>query len=142
MPHGRHIYAKSYDMSKATICAYSQSDHELLHWKCVLRCCAKCSSINITDKDTDDNNPNPSPSIRFKIYHMIACCTKHGRLTLTEQKSCCKCQQDTDSGQPTKIYNRKELVMMETTTSNFHTSFLFQKYRSWHFKFLIYKYWV
>ena len=31
MPHGRHIYAKSYDMAKATMCAYSQSDHALPH---------------------------------------------------------------------------------------------------------------
>ena len=34
IPHGRHIYAKAYDMSKATISAYSQSDHALPHWKC------------------------------------------------------------------------------------------------------------
>ena len=34
-----------------------------------------------------------------------------------------ECQQDTDSVKPTKIYTRKELVMMETTISNFHTSF-------------------
>ena len=27
MPHERHIYAKAYDMEKATICAYSQSDN-------------------------------------------------------------------------------------------------------------------
>ena len=42
MPHGRHISTKSYDMVKAAICAYSQSDHALPRWKCVLRCCAKC----------------------------------------------------------------------------------------------------
>ena len=29
--HGHHIYAKSYDMEKATICAYTQSDHALQH---------------------------------------------------------------------------------------------------------------
>ena len=29
MPHGRHIYAKSYDMEKATICVYPQSNHAL-----------------------------------------------------------------------------------------------------------------
>ena len=54
---------------------------------------------------------------------MIARCTKHGRLPLTDKKHFCKCQQDTSSGQSTKIYTRKELVMMETTISNFHTSF-------------------
>ena len=33
MPHGRHIYAKSYDMVRETTCANSQSDHALSHWK-------------------------------------------------------------------------------------------------------------
>ena len=49
MPHGRHIYANAYEMTKATMCANLQSDHALPHWKCVLRCCAKCPIINITD---------------------------------------------------------------------------------------------
>ena len=50
MTHGSHIYAKAYDMAQATMCAYPQSDHALLHWKCVLRCCAKCPCININDQ--------------------------------------------------------------------------------------------
>ena len=36
MPHGRHVYTKSYYMVKATMCEYSQSDRALPHWKCVL----------------------------------------------------------------------------------------------------------
>ena len=36
MPHGHHIYAKAYDMAKATMCTYTHSDHALPHWKCVL----------------------------------------------------------------------------------------------------------
>ena len=28
------------------------SDHALPHWKCVLRCCANCLCINITDQYT------------------------------------------------------------------------------------------
>ena len=75
MPYGRHIYVKAYDMSKATMCAYSQSDHASLRWKCVLRCCTQCPSINIPYQETDDKLPNPSPSIRFRIYHLIARCT-------------------------------------------------------------------
>ena len=31
MPHGRHIYAKAFDMAKATMCANSHSDHALPH---------------------------------------------------------------------------------------------------------------
>ena len=88
MPHGIHIYAKAYDMENVTMCAYSQSDHALPHWKCVLKCCAKFPSINLHDQETDDLYPNTSPSIYFHIYHLIELCTKHGRLPFTDKKSC------------------------------------------------------
>ena len=122
MPHGRHINAKAYDTEKATMCAYSQSYHALPNCKCVLLCCAKCPIITITDQETDDQYPDTSPSIRFNIYHIIARCTQHDRLPLTDRKNCRNCQQNTASGQLTEIYTRKELVMMETTISDFHTS--------------------
>ena len=123
MPHGRHIYSKAYGMAKATMCAHSQSDHTLPHWKCVLRCCAKCPSINLPDQETDGQYPDTSPSICFHIYHIITRFKKHGRLPLTDKKSFLKCQQDTASVKSTKINTRKELVIMETTISNFHISF-------------------
>ena len=107
MPNVRHIYAKAYYIAKEKMCAYSQSDHALPHWRYVLRYCAKCPSINIPDQETDDQYPDTSPSIRFNIYHLIARCKKHGRLPLTDKICFCKCQQDTDSVQPTKIYTRK-----------------------------------
>ena len=107
MPHGSHIYAKAYDMAKARMCAYSQSDHALPHWKCVLLCCAKCTSINLPDQETYDKYPDTSHSIRFHIYHLIALCTKNGRRPLTDKKICRKCQKDKASRQPTKIYTRK-----------------------------------
>ena len=40
MPHGRYIYAAADGIDMATMCAYTQSQHELPHWKCVLRCCS------------------------------------------------------------------------------------------------------
>ena len=88
MPNGRHIYAKAYDMAKAKMCANSHSDHALPHWKCVLIWCAQYPSINIPDQETDDKHRNPSPSICFYIYHLIARCKKHGRLPLSDKKSC------------------------------------------------------
>ena len=97
MPHGRHIYAKAYKLTKATICEYSHSYHELPHWKCVLRCCAKFPRINLTDQETDDQYPNTSPSSRFHIYHLIGSCTRHGRLPLTDKESCRKSQHNTAS---------------------------------------------
>ena len=99
IPHDIHIYSKKSDMEKAKMCAYLQSDHALPHWKCVLRCCAKCPSINIPDQETDYQYPDTSTSICFNIYHLISCCTKHGRLPLTDKIFFRKCQQDTDLGQ-------------------------------------------
>ena len=102
IPHGRHIYAKTYNMTNATMCANSQSDHALPYWKCVLHCCAKIPSINNPDQETYDKHPNSSPSIRFCIYHLIARCTKHVRLPLSNKKSFRECQQDTASVKSTK----------------------------------------
>ena len=99
MPHGRHIYTKASDMEKATICAYIQSDHALPQWKCALICYAKVPSINIPDQETDDQYSDTSPSISFHIYHLIARCTKHGRLPLTDNKICRESQKDTASRQ-------------------------------------------
>ena len=87
--------------------ANSQYDHASPHWKYVLRCCAKCPSINISDQETYDQYPDTSPSISFHIYHIIAHCTKHGRLPLNEKKICRKFQQDTASVKSTKIYTKK-----------------------------------
>ena len=123
MPHRRNIYAKTYDMAKAIMCAYSQSYHALPHWKCVWRCCSKFPRINLPEQETDDQYTETIPSIRFCIYHLITRCIKNGRLPLTDNKSCHKFRHDYDSVQYTDIYTRKELVMMETTISNFHTSF-------------------
>ena len=104
------------------MCVYPQSDHALPHWKCVLRCCAKCPIINLTDQEIDAHYPNTSPSISFHFYHLIARCTTYGRLPLTD--NCFyKYQHDTATEQPTKIYTRKEPVMMETNISNYHKSF-------------------
>ena len=65
MPHRRHIYTNASDMEKAKMCAYTQSYYALPHWKCVIQCCAKCTSVNLPDEETDDKYSNTSPSIRF-----------------------------------------------------------------------------
>ena len=88
-----------------------------------LRCCTKCPSINLPDQETDEQYLSTSPSIIFQTYHLIAPCKKHVRLTLTNKKSRRKCQQDTVSVKSTKIYTRKDLVIMETTILNLSTSF-------------------
>ena len=69
MPHGSHIYAKSSDISNATICTYPQSEHALPHWKCVLRCCAEFPCINIPDQETTKNMTKQHPLLVFTFPH-------------------------------------------------------------------------
>ena len=76
IPNGRHIYTKTSDMENATMCTYPQSDHALPHWKCVLRCCAECTHINLTDQEKIKTR-RKTPSIRFHIYHIIGSCAAH-----------------------------------------------------------------
>ena len=114
MPHGRHMYAKASDMEKVTICTYPQSDNALPHWKYVLWCCAECPYINLPDQVKNIKDKETTTSIRFQIYHIIARCTEHGRFPLKDKKICYMCKQESSSDKYTKIYTRKELVMMET----------------------------
>ena len=74
MPHGSHIYAKASDTSKATMCRYTQSDHAILHWKCILRCCAYCPCINLPDQETDKHMNKKQPQLGFTFitsFHVV-----------------------------------------------------------------------
>ena len=123
MPHGIHIYAKASDMANATICTCPQSEHALPHWKCVLRYFSDCPCINLPDHKTNKKHEETTPSIRFHIYHIIGRCTACGRITSKEKKICYTCEQESLPDKSKNIYTRKELVMMETKVSDFHTSF-------------------
>ena len=107
MPHGRHIYAKAYDMARATMCEYSQSYKFQYTFPVCIEICAKFPSIHLPDQEIDDQYPDTSPVVRLHIYCLIARCTKHGRLPITDKKMCRKCQQGNDSVQSTNIYTRK-----------------------------------
>ena len=100
MPHGRHIYSKSYDMENETMCAYPRSDHALPHCRFLLRFCAECPCINIPDQETDKKYEETTPSIRFHIYHIIGRCTVHGRIPLKYKKICYMCKQESSPNRP------------------------------------------
>ena len=64
-----------------------------------------------------------TPTIRFHIYHIIGRCTTHGIISLKDKTICSMCKQESSPDKSSKIYTRKELVMMETSISDFRTSF-------------------
>ena len=57
------------------------------------------------------------------MYHVIECCTDHGRIPFKDKRICYMCKQESSSDNSTKIYTRKDRVMMATEISDFHTSF-------------------
>ena len=65
MPHVSHMYSKASDMANATMCVYPHSDNALPHWKCVLRCCADCSCINLPDQETTKKMKKQHPQLGF-----------------------------------------------------------------------------
>ena len=87
MPHELHIYAKESDMTRATMCAYTQSDNALPHLKCVFRCYEKCTCINIPDQETDNYCSETTPSSNFHIYKIIGRVTAHGIIPSKEKKN-------------------------------------------------------
>ena len=122
MPHGSHIYAKASAMSKATMFACPHSYNALPHCNCVILCCSKFTGVDIPDQEIYYQYSDTTPSIIFHIYHLIARCSTHGRLPLNDKNICRKFKHNSDSEKSTKLYTRKEIVMMETTISNFHKS--------------------
>ena len=67
-------------MARATNFAYPQSDYALPNWKCELRCCSRCPSVNTPDQQTDYQYSDTRRSIQFQIYHIIVHCPTHERL--------------------------------------------------------------
>ena len=53
MPNGRRIYAKASDVANVIMCPYPQSEHDLPHWKCALKCFADFPCINLPDQETN-----------------------------------------------------------------------------------------
>ena len=72
-----------------------------------MRCCAKFPSINLPDQEIDDQYTDTRTSIHFQIYHIIECCSTHGKLPLTDNKMCRECKQDSVSEQYTKYIHYK-----------------------------------
>ena len=88
-----------------------------------MRYCADCSCINLTYQETDDQYSETTLSKRFHIYPIIECCNAHSIIPLNDKKICHTCKQEYSSDESTKIYTRKESVMVETKNSGFHTIF-------------------
>ena len=84
MPHGKHIFQIAFEMSMATMCAYPSSKYALPHWKCMLRCCAQYTRIDLPSPKSYQHNLNVIPP-PFLCLSNIAYCIVNGRQSFNEK---------------------------------------------------------
>ena len=93
MPHGRHIYSKSSDISHVKMCTYPQSDHALPQWKFVLRCCFECTYINLPCQETYKNMKKQHPQLGFTFITSLNVILPNGRIPFKDKTICYICKQ-------------------------------------------------
>ena len=88
IPHGCHIHETGTDTAMEKIfpvCFFPYDQHALPHWKGVFRCCSKCNSIFISNKESKICETNTCPTIHFSIYRLVSYCTLNGIHTYKEE---------------------------------------------------------
>ena len=85
VPHGCHIYNTTADMSMAKMCTCTSKYHGLTHWKCVLCCCDRLSSILLPSQESIKDTTNTCPEIILNVYCNVSCFTDHGMDVTHEQ---------------------------------------------------------
>ena len=78
-PHGCHIQNTAVNMAMIKMCLCTSKHNGLLHWKCVLRCCDKCTRIVLPSQEANKDTTKTCPTIRFHVYLIVSYCNVHGR---------------------------------------------------------------
>ena len=86
--HGFHTNKKATDIFMSTMCTFSSDQHDLPHWKFVLRCCAKCLGIFMSVQYCNRDDTNIFPDIYFDLFILLSLCTVHVRHPYEEKNMC------------------------------------------------------
>ena len=68
---GCHPQKLAGGMAMDTICIFTIDPHDIPHWKCVLRCCAKYTDIVIPGEETNKDDKIMCPKRRVNVYIVI-----------------------------------------------------------------------
>jgi hypothetical protein len=131
----KHRHPLCQNAADSVLCAPA-SDLGLPHWKCVLRECPDCHTIDLPPLELDCSNT--APTILFQTYMKQMRCAIHGVLTPVNittiewrlnqmKKACLPCellvQARTLGFVRGKISVRKKLFKLERSIGEFHRSF-------------------
>ena len=122
-------------MDMPTTCPCTSQHNGLPHWKCVLSCCDKCPGISVPHQETNTNATNTCSTIRFHVYRHVSCCTVHDIRSYEERTKYYMFSTDFITVTPGKVYAWKELVLLETLISEFHSKYYIPKNQKLAFNF-------
>ena len=134
-PNFCHIYKTASVMAMVTMRPFTYVHHVLYNWKCVLRCCDKCTNIVIPSQESNGDTTITCPTINFNVCRNISFYTLNVRRTYKEQTICSMCSTVPMADTAKKLYTRKELVSLETYITEFNEKFYITSIRNWHLIF-------
>ena len=105
------------------MCSYPSSNYSLPHWGFAFSCYVQCPCMDLLSPESDKHNSTFIPRICFRVYQHITRFTVYFRLPLNENKQCQLCESSTYSIIDTKIYTKKEIVMMQSSIVDNHQQF-------------------
>ena len=107
-------------MAMSTMCPCTNEHHGPPHQKFLLRCCDNWPSIILPSQEVNKDTTNMCLTIWFYIYHNVLRCTVHGRHTYHKLTTFSLCSTAMSSDKTSKVYTRKELVLIERSITEFH----------------------
>ena len=121
-PQDQPLHAKAKDAAMSTMCPCLPGHVDLPKWKCVLTCCSDCPSLFVPAEEQVVNNH--LPNISFHCYKNVTRCSLHGQRPFNEGRKCAECEeQDSTSNVDVKVYCCKEMVLMNTSITDFHCDY-------------------
>ena len=120
------------------MCPNPSAHHVLPHRKYVLHCCNKLPSMVIPSQEENKDTKNRCPTICFHVYINISRCIMHDIYPYEERKTCSKCSTMHITDISTKLYTRKDIVLLETPITEFYESVYIPEIQKWHYIFHMY----
>ena len=105
------------------------------NFKCLLCCFDILPGISTPCQDTNIYAINMCSTIRFNVYLNVSRFNIHCIRPYEERKCCSRCYIGLSFVTPGKLYTRKEIVLLETSISEYHNKHYFPEIQKLAFHF-------
>ena len=135
-----YIHPCCEDAADYVLCTPTNDECQLTNWKCVLRKCTACTSIDLPGVETDSSNQ--APMLTFNKYTTQFTCSHHGILIRKKittyfdargksKKTCFLCEKLIQTKTPNftrgRLYERVKLFSIQRKIGDLHKDFYIKK---------------